>query len=168
MVIFLELCEARKNIEKIKQKEDLHFSLLAIAVPVLGLIKKASLNGCYWISFLGWEWRSSWFFSTVVHDCDNAEESIGKTTHFHEGFPWRYLNTGPAQGKKELHCRSWSKKLIQKQPFKLAFLMKPETGTANRSKLRFSFCFIFSIFSWPHTIQGKLLKDQFFTSFRMV
>ena len=49
-VIFLELCEAREELEKIKQKENLHFFLLA--VPVLGLIKKASLNGSFWISFL--------------------------------------------------------------------------------------------------------------------
>ena len=54
-VIFLELCGARKTSEKIKQKEDLHFFLLAIAVPVLGLIKKASLNGCFWIGFWLWE-----------------------------------------------------------------------------------------------------------------
>ena len=36
--------------------------LLAIAVPVLGLIKKASWNGCFWISFLLWERRWSSFF----------------------------------------------------------------------------------------------------------
>ena len=27
------------------------------------------------------------FFSMVVHDCDNAEESIGKTTYFNQDFP---------------------------------------------------------------------------------
>ena len=51
LVIFLELCETRKKLEKIKQEESLHFFLLAIVVPVLSLIKKASLNGCFWISF---------------------------------------------------------------------------------------------------------------------
>ena len=51
-VIFLELCEARKKLKKIKHKKNLHFFLLAIAGPVLGLIKKASLNGCFWTSFL--------------------------------------------------------------------------------------------------------------------
>ena len=48
--------------------------------------------------------------------------------------------------KKELHRRFQSKKLIQKQPFKLAFLMRPKTGTAmaNRKKGRSSCCFVFS------------------------
>ena len=50
-VISLELCEARKKSEKIKQKEDLHFFLLVMTVPVLGLIKNTGLNGCFWISF---------------------------------------------------------------------------------------------------------------------
>ena len=50
-VIFLELCEARTKLEKIIQKENLNFFLLAMAVPVLGHIKKASLNGCFGINF---------------------------------------------------------------------------------------------------------------------
>ena len=50
--MFLELCEARKKLEKIKQKGNLHFFLLAMAVPVLCLIKKVSLNGCFWISLV--------------------------------------------------------------------------------------------------------------------
>ena len=57
------------------------FSLLAMVVPVLGLMKKASLNGCFWVTFL------RWFFSMVVHDCNNAEESIGKTAYFNQKFP---------------------------------------------------------------------------------
>ena len=52
MVIFPGLCEARKKSEKIKQKEDFYFFLLAMAVLVLGLMKKASLNGCFWINVL--------------------------------------------------------------------------------------------------------------------
>ena len=47
-------------LSKIKQKEDLHFFLLAVAIPGFGLIKKASLNGCFWIRFLLCErWWSS-------------------------------------------------------------------------------------------------------------
>ena len=94
-VILFELCEARKKLEKIKQKGDLHFFPLAMALPVLGLIKKVSLNGCFWINFVCWERRLSWFFSVVMHDCDNAEENMQKTTYF----LWHYLNGAPTQKK---------------------------------------------------------------------
>ena len=90
----------QKKLEKIKQKENLYFFVLAMAVPVLGLIKKASLSDCFWISFLRRERRSSSFFSMVVHDCDNTEESIGKTTYFNQDFPCHYLNGGPMQKKR--------------------------------------------------------------------
>ena len=60
--------------------------------------------------------------------------------------------------KNELDRRSQSRKLIQKEPFKLAFLMRPKTGTAmaNRKKMKIFLALFFLIFSWPHTIQGKL------------
>ena len=50
--------------------------------------------------------------------------------------------------KRELHRRSQSKKVIQKQSFKLAFLMRPKTDTAmaSRKKWKSSFCFIFPDF----------------------
>ena len=50
--------------------------------------------------------------------------------------------------KNQSDRRSQRKKLIQKQPFKVSFLMRPKTGTAmaNRKKWRVFFCFIFSDF----------------------
>ena len=47
-----ELSEAGKKIQKNKREGRCSFFPLAMAVPVLGLIKKVSLNDCFWISFL--------------------------------------------------------------------------------------------------------------------
>ena len=44
------------------------------------------------------------------------------------------ISTADQRRKKELYHRSQSKKLIQKQPFKLAFLMRPKSGTAMASR----------------------------------
>ena len=133
-------------------------------VPVLGLVNKASLNGCFWIGFLRWERRLSSFFCMVVHDCDNTEESIGKTAYFNQDFPWHYLNSRPTQKRNStvvFKLKNWSRnsrlnslswgdpKPVQQWP----------TG---KNEHRPSVLF-FLIFSWPHTIQGKLPYDQFFT-----
>ena len=47
-----ELFEAGKKIEKNKTEGRCQFFPLAMSVLVLGLIKKVSLNDCFWISFL--------------------------------------------------------------------------------------------------------------------
>ena len=154
----LELCEARKKLEKIKEKKNLHFSQLAMAVPVLGLVKKVSLNGCFWISFLRWERWSSSIFSMMVHDCDNAEENIGKTTYFNQDFPWHYLNSGPMQKKSNstivLRVKNWSRNsLLNSLSWWDPKPVQPWPTGKNEDLPSVLF---FLIFSWPHTIQGKL------------
>ena len=69
------------------------------------------------------------------------------------------ISTADQRRKKERSHRSQSKKLIQKQPFKLAFLMTPKTGTAmaNRKNEDLPSVVFFLILPWPHTIQGNLL-----------
>ena len=53
LVVFMAaLSEAGKKLEKNKTEGRCSLFPLATAVPVLGLIKKASLNDCFWISFL--------------------------------------------------------------------------------------------------------------------
>ena len=59
--------------------------------------------------------------------------------------------------KNELDRRSQRKKLIHKQPFKFAFLMRPKSGTAGQQeKIKQNEDLPCFIFSWPYTIQGKL------------
>ena len=63
-------------------------------------------------------------------------------------------------GKNELDLRSQRKKLIQKQPFKIGFLDVTQNRYSHgqQKKINIFLLFLFFlIFSWPHTIQGKLL-----------
>ena len=112
---FPGLTQFKENYFKIRFLRSLErCSFCVNLIPVLGLIKKASLNGCFWISFLRWERRSNSFFSRMVHDCDNAEESTGKTTYFNQDFPWHYLSSRPLQEKRPLQAivlrvQNWSR-----------------------------------------------------------
>ena len=155
-VICLGLCETGKKLGKIKQEKTLHFFLLAMAVPVFGLIKKASLNGYFWISVLRWERRLSWFLSVVVHDCENAQENIGKTTYFNQDFPWHYLNSGPTQNKRNsivvLRVKNWSRNIRLTR-----FLDETQNRNSNgqQGKMKI-FLLVYFFWFFPHTIQGKL------------
>lgn len=84
-----------------KNRRKMFIFLLAMAVSVWDSSRsEVSSNGCFWISFLRAEAWSSSLFSVMVHDWDNAEESIGKITCFNQRFSRRYLNNGPMQKKR--------------------------------------------------------------------
>ena len=53
-VLMAELSEAGKKSEKNKTERRCSFFPSTMAIRVLGLIKKSSLNDCFWISFLRW------------------------------------------------------------------------------------------------------------------
>ena len=55
----------QEKIRKTRTEGRSSFSLLAFAVPVLGLVEKASLNGCFWISFLLMRTMAAFLFFCV-------------------------------------------------------------------------------------------------------
>ena len=166
---FPGLTQFKENYRKITflRAFERYNSYANIAPLVLGLIKKASLNDCFWIIFLRWERRSSWCFSMAVHACDNAEENIGKTTYFNQDFPWHYLNGGPTQRKRNstiaLSVKNWSRNSHLNSLSWWA--PKSETAMASRKKWRSSFCLIFSVFSGIAQFKKNYRKISFSRAF---
>ena len=86
-VFMAELSEAGKKFEKNRTEGRCSFFPLAMAVWVLDLIKKASLNDSFWISFFTLIMMVEFVFSAVVHNCDSVEKTIVKISYFDQDFP---------------------------------------------------------------------------------